>query len=76
MNEVGDDLLDTGPRALAAGQEDEAVAERRLGSSLHVRWHDVVAARGQRHGAGRLPERDGTALATRRRRELGGCGWR
>ena len=54
MDEVGDDLLDTGPGALAARQEDEAMAERRLGSSLHVGGDDVVPARGQRHGAGSL----------------------
>ena len=70
MDEIGDDFLDTGPGALAARQEDEAVAESRLGSTLYVGGDDVMPACGQRHGARSLPERHGTAG-----RRADGQGW-
>ena len=61
MDEVGDDLVDTGPGPLAARQEDESMAERRPGSPLDVDGDDIVPTRGQRHGTRRLPERNRTA---------------
>ena len=61
MDEVGDDLVDTRPGALAARQEHESMPERRLGSFLYVDGDDIVPACGQRHGTRRLPERNRTA---------------
>jgi hypothetical protein len=72
MDEVGDDFWGTRAGALAARQEDEPMAERRLGSSLDVGGDDEVPARGQRHGAGSLSERKGAAR--RRADGQGGVG--
>jgi hypothetical protein len=60
VDEVVDDLVDTGPGALTAWQEDEPMAKRWLDSSLDVGGDDIVPARGQRHRAGSLSERNGT----------------